>query len=243
VIAIWVRRTVDWSDEEVVDGQLRDELRGQVDLWNASFTMPFHLFRQRVREIAADNHAAVEGAVCADWEEIPEGALVLPVDDDDWFAPGVAGELAAAPKAEAYYWGPRWLQVERNLGHRFYVARVRLLPWTPGQEVFATNNYALVKRPGVEALATSHAVADRWFKAGAKERVRRLPGSLSLMNRTLGSSTALRWKRVPITGEELLRRFRRYERLYDGPAPRGLAWSEPYRRRMAELMRELELAR
>lgn len=60
-VYIWVRATLDWEGEEAV----RTEFRPRVDPWNATFNIPFHVFRHRVREIARLSHSRVEGAVCA----------------------------------------------------------------------------------------------------------------------------------------------------------------------------------
>ena len=49
---IWVRATVDWEDEEAFLAQVRPEFDGKLVLWNATFTIPYHLFRHRVRRIA-----------------------------------------------------------------------------------------------------------------------------------------------------------------------------------------------
>jgi hypothetical protein len=85
VVRIWVRATLDYDDERAFEAQLVDRFREQVALWDSVFVMPYRVFRARVRAIAPENLELVEGAVCSSWEEIPEGALVLPCDDDDWF--------------------------------------------------------------------------------------------------------------------------------------------------------------
>jgi hypothetical protein len=89
VVAIWVRKPVPWDDEGAFRAQIPDAFRRKVDVWNGTFTMPYHVFRGEVRRIAELNQDAVRGAARLDWEEIPDGALVLPVDDDDWFAPDI----------------------------------------------------------------------------------------------------------------------------------------------------------
>jgi hypothetical protein len=65
-------------------------------MWNQTFDLPYHVFRQRVRRIAELNLQRVENAVRARWDEIPDGALVAPVDDDDWFAPDSAQRWSAS---------------------------------------------------------------------------------------------------------------------------------------------------
>ena len=79
MIYIWVRTSVDWDDEAAVLAQCPPYFRPKLELWNATFAMPFHVFRGRVREIARDNLAAVEGASrAAAWDEIPDGASGAP---------------------------------------------------------------------------------------------------------------------------------------------------------------------
>jgi hypothetical protein len=242
-----VRSTVDWENEEAFLAQAPADLKAKLGLWNATFTIPFHIFRYRVRQIAELNHSRVEGAVCADWDEIPEGALVLPVDDDDWFAPDAATVLEGEfdPSVTGYYWTSSWIEVPTNLGHRFYLIRRRLLPWTPQKWICTTNNYAMVKGPSAKTLLTSHIRASRWFDGEVKGPdaggVKRIDRRLSVANRTLASSTTLRPGRPDISPSKLRRKFRRYKTLYDQPSPLDLAWCRPYLRMMAELMDELEI--
>ena len=91
-VFLCVRRTIDWRDETKIDPGFRPK----VEAWNATFPMPYPVFRQRLKEIAAANLARVEGATVADLAAVPPGAIVAPVDDDDWFAPDLAAELRRA---------------------------------------------------------------------------------------------------------------------------------------------------
>ena len=246
MIAIWVRATVDWADEEAFRAQAVPDLLPKADLWDETFTTPFHLFRHRVRQIAEGNLARVEGAVVATWEEIPDGTLVLPMDDDDWFAPDAAVVLERVlnPALAGYYWPSTWIEVPTYLGHSVYLWRRRLLPWTPPKWQCTGANYALVKGDGTEPLVVSHIQASDWFGAHP-EKVLKVDRHLSLINRSLASRSTLRTpRRAPqqsLSRGELLRKYRRYRTLYDRPPPPELAWARPYLEQMAVLMRELEV--
>jgi hypothetical protein len=242
-VYIWVRTTLDWADEEAVLAGVRPGFRPRIDLWNRTFNLPFHVFRHRVREIARLNHARVEGAVCADWDEIPRGALVLPVDDDDWFSPDAARVLDRArdPDAAGYVWEGRWLEVPMSLGHRVYLLRRRLLPWSAPKWICSTNTYALPKEEWATPLLGNHVDASRYFE-GRAGSLKRLPGGLSVANRTLASQTALRRDLPTLSRGALIAKFRRYKQIYDRPTPAELAWCRPYKEAMAELMAALELA-
>lgn len=243
MIYLWVRRTVDWQDEEAFWAQVRDVDRPGVETWNATFNIPFHLFRRRVREIAAQNQARVRDVAHADWGEIPDGSLVLPVDDDDWFAPEIATVLAAHRDdgAIGFRWPSTWVEVPLDLGHRLHLLAHRLVG-RPLKFVCTTNNYALVKQPHNKELLSNHVEASRWFEPRLKEpdgALRRLDARLSVANRNLGSSTVLRRVERPA---DLLRRLGPYKRLYTRDLPPELAWARPYVAMMAELMDDLEPA-
>ena len=242
MVYIWVRATVDWQDEQAFLAQIRPEFKPKVELWNETFTIPFHLFRHELRTIARLNLSRVEDSVCCSWDEIPDGGLVLPVDDDDWFAPDAAKALESSydQGAGGYYWTSSFLEVPTNLRHELGTIRKRIFPETPGRWICTTNNYALVKGPGTEALSASHVRASEWFESRA-ERVRWIDRRLSLMNRTLASQTTLRPLKPSIRRSELLRKFRRYRKLYERPTPPDLAWCRPYVAMMSELMDTLEV--
>lgn len=240
---IWVRKTVDWSDEQTFFAQIPEGFEPKLARWNETFETPFHSFRQRVAEIARLNHSRVSRAAVAKWDRIPDGALVLPVDDDDWFAPEVA--VRAAEAQELGGAGARWptIHVEdpMGFGHRVDLWRRRLLPFSPPRWICSTNNYALVKEAGSanKELLASHVEASRWVKAGRRDSMRSLPERLSIANRTIASRTSLGHLRPTVSRAELLRKSRRYRSIYREDVA-GCPWACPHLEAMAELMDELQ---
>src|SRR5262245_42692147 len=111
-IHIWVRTSLDWGDRAAFEAQVSDVMRSPVALWNATFSMPFRLFRGRVRDIARESLEATGRPITDDWNSIPEGEFLLPVDDDDWFDPGIGArpdaELAGND-VDAVYWHSSWV--------------------------------------------------------------------------------------------------------------------------------------
>ena len=243
MIYIWLRTDVDWDDEAAFLAQCTADFRPRLARWNETFAMPFHVFRGRVAAIATASRAAVEGATCAPWEEIPDGAVMLPVDDDDWFAPDLAEILDREwSDALGVHWNPFWLGVPSDLGHYIYATRRRLLPFTPLKWTCDTNNYGLLKTPQARPLAVDHLAAADWFDGLDRDRVRRIAGRPSINSRTLGSQTSLRpaFRRGELDRPRLLRRLTRYKRLYRRRLPGRPTWAGRYVDRMADLMDELE---
>jgi hypothetical protein len=232
---------VNWEDERAAMAQVRPHVRPKVDVWNRTFDMPYHVFRHRLREIAGRNLAAVEGAVRARWEEIPEGALVVPVDDDDWFAPDLAAvlEREVRPGAIGCYWTSSFVEVPIDLRHRVGLARQRLLPRTPPKYLCTTNNYALVKRADTQRYLLRHVRASAWIRRHVADEVQRIDRRLSAMNRNLASQTSLGVRRTTVTRSLLVRKLRQYRRLYRRMDLAGLEWCRPYVAMMAELMDEV----
>jgi hypothetical protein len=246
LIYIWVRRTLDWNDEAVAFAGLEERLKPKVQTWNETFTMTYQRFRWRVSQIADLSHSAVEGAVRADWDDIPDGAVVLPVDDDDWFAPETAHvlERELTPPMSGLVWPACWIQVPRDARHRRHLIRKRLLPFTTTDLTCSTNNYAVVRSADGKTLATSHVKASRWFDGQLEQpdaTIRRIDGRLSVANRNLSSQSSLGGRGPMIDEPALLDKFRRYQRLYRRAPRRDIAWCSPYLQLMDELMAELHV--
>jgi hypothetical protein len=244
LLYIVVRRTTDWKNEAVFRAQLPPGFAALVELWNDTFDMPFHIFRDELKQIAALNHAHVEGAVTTSLEAVPDGALIAPTDDDDWFSPALAKVLHddTVDRYQAYRWPSSFLEVPINLGHRLGLLRRQLFPATPPRWICTTNNYAITNRAGVGAVLASHIRASEWF--GANEAaVKKLDVPLSLQNRNLASQTSLLFRRGRMTQAALLRKYRKYTALYSSPRMPQLEWCRPYAARMAELMEALRLRR
>jgi hypothetical protein len=244
VIHCWLRETLDWEDEEAFWAQVQPRFRPRVEVWNSTINMPFHIFRHRVREVAALNHSRVENVIWADWDEIPEGARVVPIDDDDWFAPHLAATLEREwGSLLGISWTATWIGVPSVFGHRINLIRRELLPFTPPHWTCESNNYGLVKGPDNRDLLEAHGLASDWFDGPGRESVKRIGRRLSVNNRTLGSQTSLRptKRHGEIDRSRLLYRLRRYKTLYRRWRwQREPAWCRPYVAMMAELMDELE---
>lgn len=243
-IYIWTRTAIDWSAERAWLTHASPRLGPKLALWNETFNMPFHTFRERVSRIAELNLSKVQGARCAAWPEIPEGALVLPVDDDDWFAPHVATVLKeeTVRSAAGYHWISSFIEVPVTLRHAAGLLQRRIWPRTSPPWICTTNNYAMIKGPGAQELLANHLRASRWFEGDGRGVIRRIEQRLSVMNRTLGSQTTLGvLPTFSLSRSDLLRKFRHYRRLYEKPLPAELDWCGPYVELMAELMEELEV--
>jgi len=243
MIYIWVRATIDWSDEAAFNAQIPDGFAEKVELWNSTFSMPYHLFRHRVRQIALQNHSRIKGVNLAAWEEIPDGALVVPVDDDDWFSPALGVILAAShdDSVLGYYWPGKFLEIPIDWRHEMGKALRTHIPFVGPKWFCSTNNYAMVKTPSSKPLLLSHVHASDWFRANRTTQVKRIDQSMSIMNRTLASQTSLAYKRPPFTHGKILVSYARYRKLYRRHLKSDLKWAEPYQAMMLELMDNMRL--
>lgn len=236
---IWVRRTLDWDDAENVRANLREGFAPKMAVWDSTFHMPYREFRSELRRIAAANLEQVRGATVVTWEEIPEGAWVLPIDDDDWFSPLIAEVLqprVSSEKIDAILWNHDLLEVPMNLGHAVQLFVRRFYPALPQKWLCGSNNYALRKTADNMDLAFRHDLASRWF--AKNPRVVTIAESLSVQNRSLASVTSLGWGKPSIAPGALRRKAERYRKLYARyrPPNTALAWTVPFVEKMSKLM-------
>jgi len=75
----------------------------------------------------------------------------------------------------------------------------------------------MLKRPGMHPLLEQHTAASRWYLANMDSSVKKIREPISLMNRTLASTTAMDRKRGPLARQKLLVAFHRYRRIYSRP--------------------------
>lgn len=237
-ICICVRGTLNWGSKAAVDAGLIESFRPKVETWNATFNIPYHEFRRRLKVIAELSLERVENAQRASFETAPPGALLVPVDDDDWFSPNLANRLLEEFDASVscYYWVRNILEPERH------VRRIKglLKEFLTGEVIFASNNYAFRKVPDLARPPFGHMNAHRFFRA-TPGRVKYLPAHLSVQNRNLASQTTLGMCPGDLTRDKLMERFDQYRTLYAKThLSRGLRWAAPYVKLMSELMDTLK---
>ena len=239
-IYLLIRKTTAWQDESAFHAQLSPAFAPKVEVWNRTFRMPYHLFRHAIRGVAISNHDAMEGVLPATWDDIPDKAIVLPSDDDDWFSPDIASSISRSMAAhhDGVHWTQSVLEVPINRLHRVNLVARRVIPWVGPKWLCATNNYAFRKNSAAnDCLA--HTRASRQFASGRFD-VALIPRRLSLHNRTLASITSLAFERPTISMAELRRKADQYRRLYGRPGlPAGLEWAAPQVRAMRDVMADL----
>ena len=199
-ICICVRATLDWHDEAAVEAHLIDAFRPKVRTWNATFTLPYHLVRHRLKTLAQASLARVDGAICVTRDAIPPDALVIPVDDDDWLAPDLATRLEERrdPAARGYLWTRKVLEIRVPLRMRFWYWL-----WSWKHPTCNSNDYAFPYEPELVPVLRSHKKAGAHFDVH-HDRIVRLPYTLAIQNRNLSSQTAMGWRRPSVSRDELV---------------------------------------
>jgi hypothetical protein len=237
-----VRATLPWHDEAAATAAQLPELRQKVVLWNQCFSLRYAAFRVRLIEIAQENWSRIENAKLTRREDVPAGALLVPVDDDDWFAPDLARHLLREQDAafEGLHWDRYILELPRRR-RRFPWSRQRRAADT-SRHTCGSNNYAIRNRPDFGRAITNHVWASEWFDAHPG-RVKRLAASLSVQNRNFASRSGLGGhKQLDISRDALIERYRRHRSLYDRlRLPPEVSWAQPHVDAMAELMRAIQL--
>ena len=62
MIYIVIRKTLDWANEAAFRAQIPEEMRAGIEMWNATFNMPYHQYRSELKRIAQLNLAGIQGA-------------------------------------------------------------------------------------------------------------------------------------------------------------------------------------
>lgn len=239
MVYIQVRRTLDWADEAAVQAGLINKFRPKVETWNATFNLPYHRFRVRLKEIAQLSWSRVENARVAALRDVPPEAIVVPVDDDDWFSPELGTRLGEGddPSIVGYHWIRHILEPDRHR-RRF---KGLLKEALTRKVIFATNNYALRNRPELARLLPDHIGASGYFHEHPRE-FSYLPLAMSIHNRSLASQTVMAIGRPTISRDELLEAHALHRNLYARTRlSRSLRWARPYVDLMGELMDELKV--
>ena len=185
VIYFWIQSDLDWQDEEAFWAQVPPGLKPRVDLVDSTFNMPFHIFRHRARDRGAQPLARRGRRGLGRVGRDPSVARVVPVDDDDWFAPNVgqvlerewgcfSGFLARDVARDSI--GPRPLGLH---------GPSRGLPFPP-RSAPATRTTTVWSRPRGTSRCSRRAAATEWFDGPGRDRVKQGVGQrLSVVNRTL----------------------------------------------------------
>jgi hypothetical protein len=237
-IHICVRATLDWRDEALVRAKILSRFRAKFDTWNATLTMPYHVYRQRVKEIAELSLARVAGARRSRFEDVPMGDVVVPVDDDDWFAPDLAVRLAREQTEgiTCFLW--RQMVIERSKRIRKTYLRLAALVGRGDRVICKTNTFAFVNAPERRAFLSPELASTHFLAHPAS--VRRIPARLAVQNRHLGSQTTLRQRRPTVAPERLVELLAQQQARYRSwRLPSDLQWARPYVDLMSELLHEV----
>ena len=270
-VYICIRRTADWKDTAGYRARLIAGFVPHVNAWDATFRTSYREFRAAIADITMDSLRAVRGAVIAPYDDVPEGAIVMPCDDDDWTAPHAAEVLAEffAGAHDRAVWTQTVLQVPLDWMHAVKIRAGKVWPrLNPPRWFCSTNNYALRKREGNYNFFMNHSMASK--ELAADPGLLRIHRRLTLQNRNLASKTSMVGVRYPYyalvngvvrlanlndpaheiresvpprSSRHLLRKFEKYRRLYDRYVPQDpdLEWATPYVHAMRDLTLSLTL--
>jgi hypothetical protein len=241
MIYICIRRTTDWDNEDVFRAQLSTDFRPKVEAWNATFDMPYHIFRSRLKEIAQINLRRIKGAVVTTIDNVPKGGLIVPIDDDDWLSPDLAEEISKELEdgKVGYYWHRAFLEMPLTNYRLFKVfIKTKILGRSRLKWTCSTNNYAFVNEENLDRQLSNHLGASHYFDQNPA-RVKYLDKRLSLMNRSMASQTSLNPTRPGISSRRLKKNHTLSRDLYRVELTNN-AWCKPYLLMMDKLMREIK---
>lgn len=233
---------MDWNNEKVFLAQLKEKFRPKVETWNNTFDMPYHIFRREIKHIAQLNLSRVENAGLADLDEVPQGEIIIPIDDDDWLSPQVANVLTEKiePEKEGYYWHKDYINRPPTIPikiFRFLLPKVAAK--RGGQWPCSTNNYAFTNNYNLASSVFTHDGAKYYFDAyGSK--MKKIDQHLSIMNRTIASQTSMNPGKQNTSKRLLLKYYYLYTKMYERIQLPNHEWCNPYLSMMSDVMHELK---
>lgn len=146
-VYICIRLTAAWEDKAGYRSRLIAGLVPHIEARDATFSTPYHEFRAAIAEITMTGLRAVRAAVIAPYNDISEGAIVMPCDDDGWKAPHAAEALVASG-CDCAVRKQSVLQVPLDWMHALKVRAGNLWRGFHRPRWFcSTNNYPLRKDP------------------------------------------------------------------------------------------------
>jgi hypothetical protein len=244
MIVVCIRRTLPWEDEDAAMAALEPGLVPKAALWNATVSIRYAPFRSRLKQIALENVSRVANAKLVPLEDAPPGALVVPMDDDDWLSPDLANRLLAEhdPACDGIVWTRSIFEANRRASWLRWLLRGSESRRDTSRWTCATNNYAVRNHGDIAEVVGDHTRASIWFEARAR-RIQTIHAHLSVQNRNPASKTALsKWGGRLYTREELIASLERHRALYRRVRlSRELAWAKPHLAAMRELIAELRV--
>jgi hypothetical protein len=232
-----------------------------VSLWDNSVGIDYRQFRFRVKQIAQQNLAKVEGGRIIDDAEfhalalagkVPPDALAVFVDDDDWLAPDLFVRLRVLRTAggDGFRWGSVRLGRDFNLSldaNANFELQPTLTLRPIDQSSIYTNNYAVsgivVRRLGVEAICEAFGASTQLHRGGFAPHT--VAQYLSCTNKHPASTVAA----YLLLDSEDFRRdpradIRRWaEGVMNAPLPVDLAWIAAPRKQLTTLLVKAARAR
>ena len=129
-----------------------------VRTWNMFFNMKFLEFRRKLSAIAYSSYPThlVDGIF--HWldfraiEQLEEGSLLLPIDEDDFLAPDVIDVVKRQEDHQVYWWTPYCIAPNGEMFNKypFTIASCAYLIKTPASEPYIASHLALSKGNDIE---------------------------------------------------------------------------------------------
>lgn len=244
---------MDWSDKESVEQKMKKgfpHFIPKVTMWNSIFNIPFSDFRQMLKSIATENHRNVKGAIyTSSTKDIPSNSIIIPTDDDDWFAPDLACRVQDSYGSIwiGYLWR-RYIVGDRGEKESLrrdclcetnnYALNDATLPMPSSSWEYPSPRYPLLWHTGGPSNA------DAFFRSQPKDLIKEIspPNLLAVWNMTMASQTSLQQDKATLTREEIIEIYLRYKDLYRSwNLPDELSWAIPHMRSMSLLMDVLHI--